>query len=83
MGFDNYFDVGNPISSFRKRVRPKLKLKEWISETIEYDYDDIESLEYVIFAPRINEGCLVRDKGSFLIRNITAKKQNTSADKSV
>ena len=74
VGFDVHCDEKNAFSFYRQRVRPKMKLNEWISERIEYSFEDLNDLEYVIFGPRINEGCAFRDNGQVMIKNVSVTK---------
>ncbi len=74
VGFDINNDENNAFSFYRQRMRPKMKLNEWISERIEYIFEDLIDLDYIIFAPRINEGCAFRDNGEILIKNLIVTK---------
>jgi len=74
VGFDRHYDKKNAFSFYRQRIRPRMKLDEWISEKIEYNFQDLSNLEYVIFAPRINEGCAFRDNGQIMIKNVVVTK---------
>ena len=75
VGFESRNDERNAVSFYRQRVRPKMILNEWIKEKIEYSFEDLNNLEYIIFAPRINEGCAFRDYGHFEIRNVIASNE--------
>lgn len=77
IGFDLPVDRKNPHSFYRLRFRPKMVDNQWIKETINFDYRDVEGLDYVIFAPRINEGAPFPAKGKISIRDVIVnEKQN-------
>lgn len=73
VGFDEYNHEKNSVSIFRYRKRPKLKIGEWILDQIDYDFEDLNNLDYVIFGPRINEGCAFKGNGLIQIRNVYSR----------
>jgi hypothetical protein len=70
IGFDSPTHPKNPYSFFRQRIRARNLFETWISESVKYDFSDLKQLDYIIFAPRINEGCPFPGKGELLIRNV-------------
>lgn len=76
-----YIEVGsnvqdspqNPFSPYRKRFiipREHIGDNKWHNVIIEFDFRYINDAFYTIFAPRINEGALIKGGGEFKFKNL-------------
>lgn len=66
-------DPDNPFSPYRKRYYVKhshIGDGNWHKAEIEFDFRDIPTASYSIFAARVNEGCPKPGPGTMQIRNV-------------
>lgn len=73
VGSDTPDDSRNPFSPFRQRVVPPLKHyadSMWHGSELEFDFRDIPSAYYVVFAARINEGSPYVHPGEVMVKDV-------------
>lgn len=78
VGADYQNDPKNAISYYRKRyfIPPEHYLsRQWHSGLLEFNFRDIPTAFYSIFAPRINEGCPKQGSGEFIVGEVHIHSQ--------
>jgi transcriptional regulator with XRE-family HTH domain len=66
-------DIPQAQLSYRKKfllLHAHLNDGQWHQATLEFDFREISSVNYCIFAPRINEGCTEHGAAHVLVSNI-------------
>lgn len=73
IGSDVQNSSHNPFSPYRKRFiipRNHIGDSKWHKISLEFDFKYIPEAFYSVFAPRINEGALLKGPGSMIFKNV-------------